>query len=74
LKQEHLSFRGKRRKSMIQEKLFQKRHLQTQSKQRTLQKFFAPEEPQDIQMKENFQMVEESKEEEIRGKRYPNLN
>ena len=74
LKQEHLLSKENRRKSMIQEKLFQKRHLQTQSKQRTLQQFFAPEEPKDIQMKENVQMVEENKEEEIRGKRYPNLN
>ena len=74
LKQEHLLSKENRRKSMIQEKLFQKRHLQSQSKQRTLLQFFAPEEPKDIQMKENVQMVEENKEEEIRGKRYPNLN
>ena len=74
LKQERLLSREKRRKIRIQEKLYQKRLLQTQSKQRTLQQFFAQEEPQDIQMMENVQMVEENKEEEIRGKRYPNLN
>ena len=59
---------------MIQKKLFQKRHLQTQPKQRTLLQFFTPEELQDIQMMKNIQMVEENKEEEIRGKIYPNLN
>ena len=73
LRQEHLLSREKIRKIIIQEKLFQKRHLQTQLKQRTLLQFFAPEEPQDIQIMKNIQMVEKNKE-EIREKRYPNLN
>ena len=53
LKQEQLLFIEKRRKIILQEKLYQKRHIQAQSKQRTLKQFFTPEESQDIQMMEN---------------------
>jgi len=66
LKQEQLLFIEKRRKIILQEKLYQKRHIQAQSKQRTLKQFFTPEESQDIQMMENVQIVEENKEEEIK--------
>ena len=38
------------RKKMIFNKLGEKRHLQIQSKQNTIQMYFAPEVPEDMQM------------------------
>ena len=42
--------------------------------QRTIHHVFEPEVTKDIEMQENIQKVEEICEEEIRDKRYPNLN
>ena len=61
-------------KKLIWEKISKNNCLHIHPIQRTIHQFFEPEVTKDIEMKEDIQKVEEICEEEIRDKRYPNLN
>ena len=61
-------------KKHIWEKINKNNRLHIHPIQRTIHQFFEPEVTEDIEMKEDIQKVEEIHEEEIRDKRYSNLN